>query len=125
MKNLQFKKFKNFSPIYRKSADLNTFLFTKDNLMIVDHTKNLTAAIGAKAFTDNIIEIVATETPSVGAIERPEKSIYHSSQVRKTEYFLAFSEASQARLGRKMMLKSAGLREEKGERLGTTRKVRL
>ena len=123
VKMLQFKKFKNFYPLYRKSGGMNTFLFTKDVLMIVDHTKTLATNTAGKAFNDSTMEIVATETPSVVAIERPEKCIYHTSQVRKTEYFLTFSEASQARLGRKMLLKSAGLREERGERVGSTRKV--
>ena len=127
VKMLQFRKFKHFCPVYKKSGvlNLNTFLFTKDNLMVVDHTKTLATNVAGKSFTDSIMEIVATETPSVVAIERPEKSIYHSSQVRKTEQFLTFSEASQARLGRKMLLKSAGLREDKGERLGSTRKVEI
>ena len=124
VKMLQFKKYKAFCPVYRKSGNLNTFLYTKDNLMVVDHTKTLATNAAGKAFTDHSMEIVATEMPSVEAIERPEKCIYHASQARKTEYFLAFSESSQARLGRKMMLKSAGLREERGVRLGSTRKVK-
>ena len=107
MKMLQFKKYKSFCPVSRKGRWMNTFIYTRDNLMVVDHTKTLSTEASGKQFLRNSMEITATETPSVGAIERPEKSIYHKRQVRKTEYFIASSEGEQVRLGRKMMLRSA------------------
>ena len=117
MRMLEFKKYKSFTPVPKRIRSCsNTFFFTKENLMVVDHTKALTAAVDDNnVFAETMMEIIATETPSVEAIERPDKCIYHKTQAKKTEHFLAFSESSQARLGRKMMLRSAGLKEEKND----------